>query len=81
MKQHTLKTEPEYWEAQRRGDKTFEIRKNDRDFKVGDILILVYHDGESYPDKVLFRDVSYITDYAQKKGYVVMATKPRGFIV
>jgi ParB family chromosome partitioning protein len=40
MKTHHLKTWPEYFEAIWRGDKTFEFRLNDRDFKEGDKLIL-----------------------------------------
>ena len=40
MKQHTLKTLSKYFRAVADGHKTFELRKNDRDFKVDDILIL-----------------------------------------
>jgi hypothetical protein len=37
---HELKTWPEYFEAVARGEKTFEVRKNDRGFTKGDLLIL-----------------------------------------
>ena len=37
---HELKIRPEYFKAVVLGDKMFEIRKNDRDFKVGDIIVL-----------------------------------------
>ena len=37
---HRLKILPEYFEAQKNRVKTFEIRKNDRNFKVGDKLML-----------------------------------------
>ena len=44
MRTHSLKTLPPYWERVQTGEKTFEIRKNDRDFQVGDILELEYYD-------------------------------------
>lgn len=37
---HDLKTWTEYFQAVKSGDKTFEIRENDRNFKVGDVLLL-----------------------------------------
>ena len=38
MKLHELKIKREYFNAIKSGEKTFEIRKNDRDFQVGDII-------------------------------------------
>ena len=43
MRYHRLKTLPPYFERVQSGQKTFEIRKNDRDFQVGDILELEYY--------------------------------------
>ena len=40
MKIHELKLDTEYFDDVKSGLKTFEIRKNDRDFKVGDVLAL-----------------------------------------
>lgn len=37
---HHLKTETEYYQQVEAGVKRFELRKNDRDFQVGDILHL-----------------------------------------
>ncbi|WP_331384989.1 DUF3850 domain-containing protein [Bacillus badius] len=37
---HELKIYPQYFKAVVSGKKSFEIRKNDRDFKVGDTLLL-----------------------------------------
>jgi len=40
MTVHELKSWPEFFEAVWRGEKTAELRKNDRGFKVGDVLRL-----------------------------------------
>jgi hypothetical protein len=37
---HALKTDPDFFQAVWNGTKTFEYRRNDRDFKVGDTLVL-----------------------------------------
>ena len=37
---HKLKTQAEYFEAVQRGEKKFEIRRNDRGYQKGDILKL-----------------------------------------
>jgi len=39
-KHHYLKTETEYYQAVERYEKRFELRKNDRDFQVGDMVYL-----------------------------------------
>ena len=39
-KYHTLKTESAFYKEIEAGRKTFELRVNDRDFQVGDIVIL-----------------------------------------
>lgn len=38
MKLHELKIKEEYFNAVIRGEKTFELRKNDRDYEVGDLI-------------------------------------------
>lgn len=43
---HRLKTWPQYFRAVKRGEKRFEVRRNDRDFRVGDRLELVEFDPE-----------------------------------
>lgn len=59
---HKLKTWPAYFTAVVRGDKTFEVRKNDRGFKVGDFLVLeeYYIDTQTYSGRVLVKEVSYL---------------------
>lgn len=47
MKIHELKLDTFYFDDVKSGLKTFEIRKNDRDFKVGDVLSLSrFEDGK-----------------------------------
>jgi hypothetical protein len=75
---HCLKTWPDYYAAVLSGVKTFEIRQNDRDFKVGDALVLQEFDpkAEYYTREMTTVIISYITDFAQQPGYVVMGIKP-----
>lgn len=79
---HNLKTWPAYWLAVERGDKTFEVRKNDRAFQAGDTLLLEYYDPERRPDEYegfsrhpLIRNVTFVLAGGQfgiEPGYVVM---------
>lgn len=71
--EHQLKTWPEYFEETWSGRKTFEIRKNDRNYKVGDEVLLREYDPKAnkYTDRTLVGVISYVTDYEQKEGYVV----------
>lgn len=69
MKNHQLKIKSEHLNAIIWGDKTFEIRKNDRDFKVGDRVTLIEEEGNRY----LTIRIKYITSYAQQDGYIVFS--------
>jgi len=76
---HELKIESEYLKAQLAGVKCFEIRKNDRDFQVGDRLHLREWDGTEYTGRETTVFVTYMTGYQQKDGYVVLGTSPYWF--
>ena len=73
---HALKTLPKYFEAVLENRKTFELRKNDRDFKVGDYLALNEWNGEIYTGRALLVKVTYILNPNDilicSAGYVIM---------
>ncbi|MGI1820044.1 DUF3850 domain-containing protein [Lactobacillus johnsonii] len=74
---HELKILPEYYKAQVEGKKNFEIRKNDCNYKIGDKLVLKEYDPEtnSFTGQSFVTEITFITDYQQKDGYVVLGTK------
>lgn len=85
MSEHTLKCFSVYWDAIERGDKNFEVRRDDRGFQKGDVLVLQKFDGSHYEmdgygygakHKELRRRVLYVLTGGQfgiAPGYVVMA--------
>ncbi|EAE2532704.1 TPA_asm: RNA-binding protein [Listeria monocytogenes] len=79
-KTHKLKILPKHFIDIMEGRKTFEIRKNDRDYEVGDMLILREWDGE-YTIFHIPAEVTYITDYEQKDGFVVLGIKARELVI
>ncbi|MBC9808167.1 ASCH/PUA domain-containing protein [Carnobacterium maltaromaticum] len=74
MKVHELKIEPKYFEAVKDGRKKFEIRKNDRNFQEGDILILKEYDPitQLFSGEAIEAEISYMPDFPLKDGYVVL---------
>ncbi len=72
---HELKILPQYFWACKTGHKCFEIRKNDRDFKVGDLIQLREYKDGSYTGRCVLGRISFITDYQQQDDYVVLNFK------
>lgn len=75
---HDLKILPEYFMAVALDEKTFEIRKNDRNYHVGDCLVLREWDGQEFTSRNIVRYVSYILydwQVGLKDGYCIMSLK------
>lgn len=74
-KTHELKILPKYFNDVVNGDKNFELRKNDRDFKVGDSLMLKEFDNGVYTGDSVQVVITYILvggEYGLDKDYVIL---------
>lgn len=74
---HLLKILHEYFEEVVKETKPFEVRKNDRGFKLDDILILAEYSIsiQSFTGRVIEKKVTYILEggsFGVEKGFVVM---------
>lgn len=70
---HHLKTLPDWFKLACAGIKTAEIRKKDRDFRVGDILCLDEFDGEKLTGRTLKTVITFILDSEfVKEGYCIL---------
>ena len=57
---HELKILPQWFADVNSGKKDFEIRRNDRDFKIGDLLRLKEYERGKYTGKEVIRKIKYI---------------------
>lgn len=64
---HALKIHPVYFKEVEAGRKTFEIRKFDRQFIVGDKLLLQEFDDKEYTRKEIFVVITYILHFNEQK--------------
>ena len=83
MNIHDLKTLPEYYNAVESGDKLFEVRKNDRHYQTGDVLVLREYDPtteEAYSGRFIVCRVTYVLSERifVKDGYVIMGVRVMG---
>lgn len=80
---HYIKIKPEYYRAIERGDKTFEVRYNDRDYQAYDVLHLQEwcgngeFSGGEYTGREIIADVTYVFDNPEfcKEGFVIMGIR------
>lgn len=74
---HELKISPKYFEDVRNGMKRFELRRDDRDFKVGDLITLKEYENGSYTGREIKNmPIVYILrnaqEYGLKAGYCIL---------
>lgn len=76
---HKIKVDPLYSKSIRDGCKTFEIRENDRDYRVGDFVVMEEYCPSSKKylnsDRPIVGKIQYQTNYAQKEGWVVFSVE------
>lgn len=78
MKEHRLKTINPYFQQVWEGNKKFELRKNDRNYEVGDEVILEEYNSESqkYSGRQIRVIITYLLyEYADvlKEGYIIFS--------
>lgn len=77
---HDLKIAPAYFDAVADGSKPFEVRFNDRNYKVGDTLLLREYVEEQghYTGRTLDRLVTYVLDNKNfcKEDLVILGLRP-----
>ena len=78
MKVHELKSWPESFAAIRAGQKTHELRRADRDFQVGDVLLLREYDpkSERYSGQSLRVVITFMTTEANSCAISKQALAP-----
>ena len=78
---HELKTLPKYYKAVVKGEKTFEVRKDDRDFQVGDKLTLKKYNNGRWLLEDTTMTITYILGRHEDEkifvedGYVILGIK------
>lgn len=82
QREHEIKCRPEYFARLVSGQKRFEIRLNDRDYQVGDTLIIREHDEKKgWPDHGSYGTavfpIIYMTSFMQQENYVVLGLGER----
>lgn len=72
---HEIKILPQYYEAVSKGIKQFELRKDDRDYQVGDLVRLREWDGKEYTGNKMIIGIKYVLrdcpEYGLMEGYCI----------
>ena len=77
---HKLKILPKWYDDVLNERKKFEVRKNDRDFKVGDKLLLQEWENGIYTGREILKEIEYIYHgdgaYGLSEKYCILGLKP-----
>ena len=76
-KVHSIKIAPMYYRDIVTGRKTFELRKNDRGYRVGDYLELKEFKGREYTGRVTYAIITYMLEgyTGLEDGYCILGIK------
>ena len=76
MKTHELKIDKEYYWAIVEGYKNFELRKNDRNYQIGDFLLLNEYKNGMITGRSIKKQIIYIlencSEYGLQDGYCIL---------
>lgn len=80
---HEIKVWPQFFAAIWCGDKTFEIRSDDRRYQERDEVVLQEFDpdassDEAYSGREVDAFITYVTDFKQRNGNVVFSFRETG---
>lgn len=77
MTRHALKTWPMYFDHSWNGKKCFEVRVNDRDFMIGDEVVLREYTPhtDTYSGREIHGEIVYVTAHLQRLGVVIFQYK------
>lgn len=82
---HHLKCFVEFFQPVVDGRKKSEVRKNDRDYQVGDVVTLHegYHENGwyVYTGRTVSAEISYINDFGLQDGYVNLSLSRVGMLI
>lgn len=83
---HILKAVPPYYKDVEEGLKPFELRKNDRNFNVNDLIFLCeyFRETQKYTGHVFEARITYMFEYdttirGLMQGYVILGISPVGY--
>lgn len=84
-KHHFLKQDDRFFQSVVDGKKSFEVRYNDRDYKIGDTITLregYLEDGVFlYTGRAISAEISHIETFGLQDGYVLLSLSKVGLLV